>query len=303
MRKLICLMLFILVSLTWGTTWLAMKEAVNTIPPIFATGIRFLVSAPLLLCIAWLTKSPLLFPKGQRFFQAMVCFFYFSIPFSLMIYGETYVSSGLAAIIFSNMPAMVLIASVVFLNEKISSHQLVGLAIAIISLTCILIEESHAVKISHWQGIVALLAAAIMHANMYVQCKKRSCTVSVVTFNALPCLFAGLILSIFGWYIERPDVYNFSAKSILCVSYLGVFAGVFGILCYFLLQQRTSAFKASLVFLIFPLIAVSLESYTYGYTISILSMILVLPLAMGILLTLIPSVKITKNQPIVDRAS
>lgn len=35
-----------------------------------------------------------------------------------MIYGETYVNSGLAAIIFANMPVAVLIASVLFLNEK-----------------------------------------------------------------------------------------------------------------------------------------------------------------------------------------
>ncbi len=41
-------------------------------------------------------------------------YFYFAIPFSLMIYGETYVSSGLASIIFANMPVAVLIASVIF---------------------------------------------------------------------------------------------------------------------------------------------------------------------------------------------
>ncbi|VEB58348.1 drug/metabolite transporter DMT permease [Salmonella enterica subsp. enterica] len=49
-------------------------------------------------------KKTLLFPPGQRLFQFVICIFYFCIPFSLMIYGETYVNSGLAAIIFANMP-------------------------------------------------------------------------------------------------------------------------------------------------------------------------------------------------------
>ncbi|WP_159218793.1 EamA family transporter, partial [Klebsiella pneumoniae] len=88
---------------------------------------------------------------------------------------------------------------------------------------------------------------------------------SVITFNALPCLLAGLLLSAAGWFFERPLVSAFSAHSILATLYLGAFAGVFGILCYFALQQKASAFQASLVFLIFPLIAVSLESYVYGY--------------------------------------
>ncbi|WP_159191377.1 DMT family transporter, partial [Klebsiella pneumoniae] len=101
-----------------------------------------------------------------------------------------------------------------------------------------------------------------------------------------PCFLAGLLLSAAGWFFERPLVSAFSAHSILATLYLGAFAGVFGILCYFALQQKASAFQASLVFLIFPLIAVSLESYVYGYAISTQSMLLIIPLVTGIFLTL-----------------
>lgn len=48
MRNVIILSLFILVSLTWGTTWLAMRIAADTIPPLFATGMRFTFAAPFL---------------------------------------------------------------------------------------------------------------------------------------------------------------------------------------------------------------------------------------------------------------
>lgn len=118
MRKVTISILFQPVSLTRGTTWLTMRIAAETIPPVFATGMRFMFAAPFLIIIAWLRKKPLLFTPGQRLFQFIIRIFYFSIPFSLMIYGETYVSSGLAAIIFANMPVAVLIASVMFLNEK-----------------------------------------------------------------------------------------------------------------------------------------------------------------------------------------
>lgn len=118
MRKVSISILLLLVSLTWGATWLAMRITAEAIPSLFATGMRFMFAAPFLIIIAWLREKPLLFPPGQRLFQFIICIFYFSIPFSLMIYGETYVSSGLAAIIFTNMSVVVLIASVLFLNEK-----------------------------------------------------------------------------------------------------------------------------------------------------------------------------------------
>ncbi|MCE2004298.1 EamA family transporter, partial [Enterobacter asburiae] len=46
MRRVTILVLFLLVSLTWGTTWLAMRIAAETIPPVFATGMRFMFAAP-----------------------------------------------------------------------------------------------------------------------------------------------------------------------------------------------------------------------------------------------------------------
>lgn len=286
MRRVKISVLFLLVALTWGTTWLAMRIAAETIPPVFATGMRFMFAAPFLISIAWLRKIPLLFPPGQRLFQLVICVFYFAIPFSLMIYGETYVSSGLASIIFANMPVAILIASVLFLNEKTSSMQIAGLTIAISALTCILLEETKLSTENHWQGIIALVFAVIIHAIIYVQCKKINCTVSVITFNAFPCFLAGLILSAAGWLFERPLASSFSENSILATLYLGVFAGFFGILCYFALQKKASAFQASLVFLIFPLIAVSLENYIYGYALSTNSMLLIIPLVAGVFLTL-----------------
>jgi putative membrane protein PagO len=287
MEKLPIPVLFIAVALTWGTTWLAMQIAVETIPPIFATGMRFLFASPFLICIALVNKSPLLFPPGQRFFQLIISAFYFAIPFSLMIYGETYVSSALAAIIFANMPVAILIASIVFLKENTSLIQVTGLALATASLAGILLEESRSGTENHWQGVTALVSAVVIHSFIYIKCKKKSCNVSVITFNVLPCLFAGLILSAIGWLFEGPLINNFSIHSVLSVFYLGAFAGVFGILFYFSLQKKAKAFHASLVFLVFPLIAIGLEDYVYGHTISIKSLLLIIPLVAGIFITIL----------------
>jgi putative membrane protein PagO len=300
MQRLLTISLFLLVAFTWGTTWMAMKITVDTIPPLFATGLRFLSAAPLLLSMAWLTKTPILFPHGQRGFQAIICIFYFALPFSLMIYGETYVSSGLASLIFATMPVAVLGASVLFLQTRPRVLQLAGLTLALLALSSILLEESAASGNSEWRGILALVFAVLMHASMYAQCKKRGCQVSVLTFNALPSLVAGLLLLLLGGLTESPNLAGFSHLSLLATLYLGMFAGVCGILSYFALQQRASAFHASTVFLIFPFIALSLESYVEGSTLSMRSMLLLIPLILGISLTLVPAPVRKKEQ---DRAT
>ncbi|MBV4482630.1 DMT family transporter [Pseudomonas sp. SWRI124] len=73
MRRVTVLVLFVLIALTWGTTWLAMRIAVETIPPIFATGMGFMFAAPLLISIAYLRKTLILFPPGQRLCQLWTC--------------------------------------------------------------------------------------------------------------------------------------------------------------------------------------------------------------------------------------
>ncbi|WP_422667205.1 DMT family transporter [Buchnera aphidicola] len=289
MKKIIIFILFTVVSITWGTTWIAMKIAVETIPPFFATGIRFLLAAPLLIILSYFTQSPLLFPLGQRYFQVLISIFYFSIPFTLMLYGGSYVNSSIAAIIFSNMPVAVLIISVLYLKKKIFFFQKIGIFIALITLFTILIIELKAENFYQWKGMLSLFLALLLHAIVYAECQKKCCNVSVLTFNALPSLFSGILLSSMAWFIECPNIHHFSYRSILAVLYLGDFSGIFGILSYFYLQQKVSAFYASTVFLIFPFISRILEYYIYKHKISSLEIFFIFPLIFGILLTFIPS--------------
>lgn len=288
MNKLIVMLLFSLVSITWGTTWIAMKIATETIPPIFATGMRFLIASPLLIILAYYTNSPLFFPHGKRRFQFIVSIFYFSIPFSLMLYGGIYVNSSIASIIFSNMPVAVLIISVFYLKKKLFLTQKIGLIISIITLFIILFLELKTHSFVQWKGILALLLALFSHAIIYIECQKKYFDISVITFNALPSFISGVLLSTVSFFLESPDVYSFSKKSILAVIYLGNFSGVFGIFSYFYLQQKVSAFHASTVFLIFPIIAKFLENYIYQNTILISEIWFVFPWLIGISLTLIP---------------
>ncbi len=157
-----------------------------------------------------------------------------------------------------------------------------------ITLFFILFFNLEAECFFQWKGILALILALVSHALIYIECRRKCTEISVITFNALPSLISGVFLSIISWFLEKPNIYLFSEKSMLAIFYLGNFSGVFGILSYFYLQKKVSSFYASTIFLIFPIISYVLEIYFYKKTFFFYELFCILPLFTGILLTLIP---------------
>ncbi|MFM2588545.1 DMT family transporter [Vibrio sp. TBV020] len=284
-HKYLTTFLFCSVCLIWGTTWLAMEVAVATVPPIFATGLRFLIASPLLVFLAIKLKQPLLFPKGKQFWMFVVAIFYFATPFTLMIFGEQYISSGLASIIFANMPIAVMVTSSLFLGLRLSMLQIAGLLVAVLSLALILATEMTLGGEDYLLGSLALGGAVAIHSVMYVFVEKYCRSTPVLTYNAIPSLIASVCLLLVSFWLEQPQIGSFSVDSMAAVVYLGVFASVGGIVAYFKLGQVSTPFTASICFLFFPLIALSLSSWVAGNSFSMTSLLLMVPLLLGILVT------------------
>ena len=280
--------LFVTVCLIWGTTWLAMELAVATIPPITATGLRFAVAAPLIMLLARYQKVPILFPRGKALECGLITLFYFAIPFTLMIFGEQYISSGLAAIIFANMPVAVLIISVIFKKQRISLRQLSGLVLALASLVTIICNEMAVTAADGLTGVTALVLAVLIHAVIYTNVQTRCEGIHVLTYNALPCLLASLFLLVTGIFLEIDTSMQFSSISLAAVFYLGSVAGIGGIMAYFQLNKLASPFQASICFLIFPVVALFLDCQVNGRGLRQESLFLTLVLMTGVLLTKLP---------------
>ncbi|MGF1748133.1 DMT family transporter [Vibrio cionasavignyae] len=286
--KSLTILLFVSVCLIWGTTWFAMEVALHSIPPIFATALRFILAAPLLAVLAKAFNQPLLFPKGKRRWLLIVALMYFAIPFTLMIYGEQYISSGLASIIFANMPVAVMLMSGLFLGLRLAKHQIFGLISAVVSLCLILGNEMQMGGEDYLIGTVCLGLAVAIHAVMYVLVQKHCKGIEVLTYNAVPSLIAALFLFAVSAMSENVNVESFTWDSISAVLYLGFVASVGGIVAYFKLGQVSTPFQASICFLIFPVVALLISCYINDEVLSEQSLVMMIPLLFGILLTKVP---------------
>lgn len=260
--------LFLIVCLSWGTTWLGIKIAVESVPPLTAAGLRFLIAFPLFLSFAVWRKEPLLFPRQSRWFFLFVTLSYFSLPYYLLNYGELHVSSGLTALLFSCMPVFILVFSSLFLREKILPTQMLGIAIGFASLYMIIRSQGLHLDQAEWLGVLAILCAAILHALCYVVTKQHGSAISVITYNTLPIGIAGLMLLIVGLNLETPVFKDISARSWGALLYLGLVASVGGFIVYFILLKRLSPVLLSFVFIIFPVFALLIGTWYEGTPIS-----------------------------------
>lgn len=292
-KQLITLLLFISVCLIWGTTWLAMEVAVESIPPITATGFRFLLASPLLILLAYKQGVSLRFPKGKKVEFMLISLFYFALPFTLMIFGEQFISSGLAAIIFATMPVVILLFSVIIKGQRVALPQVAGLLIALASLIAIISNEMDISSNGSVIGVIALIVAVFMHASIYTSVQDRCKGIHVITYNALPSLAAAVLLLITGAIVEQPNLAQVSDNSLIAILYLGTVAGIGGIMAYFQLNKFASPFQASICFLIFPVVALTLDAAINDRMLSHESMELMLILSVGVLLCKLPKETIT----------
>lgn len=261
-------LLFLTVCISWGTTWLGIKIAVETVPPLTASGLRFLIAFPLFIIFALLRGDSILFPRHHLGFFVFITFCYFGLPYYLLNYGETHVSSGLTALLFSCMPVFILIFSATVLHDHIYLSQTIGIVIGFASLYMILRSQGFNLDHDGLAGVIAILIAALMHALCYVITKQKGAAISVITFNTLPIGMAGLMLFIAGLAIEQPAFSEISARSWMAITYLGLFASVGGFIVYFFLLKRMSPVILSFVFIIFPVFAVVIGTWYEGLPIS-----------------------------------
>lgn len=289
--------LFLIVCLSWGTTWLGIKVAVESVPPLTASGLRFLIAFPMFLGFALIRREPVFYPPGSVWFFAFVTLSYFSVPYYLLNYGEVHVSSGLTALLFSCMPVFILLFSALFLHEEIYFPQVVGIAIGFGSLYMIL--RSQGLRLDHAEtlGVAAILCAAVMHALCYVITKKKGVAIGVITYNTLPIGFAGLMLFTLGVGLEQPHFSEITARSWWALIYLGLFASVGGFIVYFHLLKRLSPVILSFVFIIFPVFAVLVGAWYEGIEISQNFALWSVVLLTGFAITKLPVGKLMAYKP------
>jgi drug/metabolite transporter (DMT)-like permease len=265
------LLLYVVLCLIWGTTWLAIKVGLDDLPPFLSASIRFMIASTILFALIRARKSRTKEENGEsRVFFFFLSFVWITIPYGLVYWGEQYVSSGLCSILFATMPFYVALMGHFWVaGESLNTWKVIGLVVGFLGLLAIFFETSGSPKIEAVYGFVALMLSPLVAAVSNVIVKQRISRLDVTSMNAQVMAYGAIFLFIFSLFLEWGQPIRFSGRAIFTLFYLGTLGSAFAFVVYTHLLKTETVLKMSLIVYITPVIALFVGWIFRGETITL----------------------------------
>jgi len=273
---------FAIVCIVWGTTYLAIRIALETIPPLLLTGSRFVVAGLIMLAVAKLRGETL--PRDARTLAnlALVGFLMVAVGNLAVVWAEQWVPSGLAALLVATAPFwMAIIEAFRTGGERVDVRSGTGMLIGFAGVAMLVTPRGSG---GAWSAGFLLGALAIQIGGICWQLgsahgKYNLRHVPLLGSAALQMLFGGVIVSIAGFIAGEGPRFTVTPRTLFALAYLTLFGSVIAYSAYVFALAHMRTTHTSLYAYVNPVVAVFLgwlilnEPLTW---LSILAMIVIL---------------------------
>ncbi len=247
------------ICVIWGSTWLAIKIGLGSVPPFLGVGFRFLVASGILFAMLRIRKVRIPGGRETRILYPSLVILTFAVPFALVYWSEQFIPSGLGSILFAAFPFWVAIFSQIMLPaEPLNRFKLLGILLGFAGLILIFSRDVHWTNQEGLLGMCGLLASTVMQGLSTVIVRKYGGPVSPLAMNFVGMSIGGVILVLLGLLTESPSAIVWDTAALGSILYLAVFGSVAAFVTYHWLLKRIEAVYLSLTSFINPIIAVIL---------------------------------------------
>lgn len=248
------------VCLIWGTTYLVLRIAVLHFPPFLFVTIRQLLAGALLAGFMLLTRKAVLPEKGDIVRQAIAGFFMISLGNGLVAWAEVLIPSGVAAIICSLMPVVVILINVSINKEERPTVPIIaGVLMGLVGI--IMIFQEHLTefsKLEYQVGIFLIIIAVISWAGGSVWLKKRGNDGNAFLNAGLQMFFGGVWLIPGALLFDDLSAIRWSAEAGYSLLYLVFIGSIVAYACYSYVLRKLPMTVVSLYAYVNPIVAVLL---------------------------------------------
>jgi drug/metabolite transporter (DMT)-like permease len=257
------LLAFFAIYILWGTTFLAIRIAVQEVPPLFAAGARFFVAGVLLYAFMRLRGQPS--PTGIQWrCLAVIGLLMFVAEYGALFWAEKYVPSGIASVLEATLPLMTLvIETLVFRQQRFHWRLLTSTLLGFCGVAVLL-----------WHGgeqrfsvlpCVAILAGATAWSLGSVLTRSLDLPESrPVTAGAAMMLGGGMLLVLSASSGELHPLPHVSMRAVWALLYLIVCGSLLGYTAFVWLLARMPATRISSHAYVNPVVAVALGYFAAG---------------------------------------
>jgi drug/metabolite transporter (DMT)-like permease len=252
---------FGLVYLFWGSTYLGIDIAVQTIPPALMCALRFSVAGVVMLAVCASTGRKILYSPRQIALSAIVGLLLLMGGNLTLSYAELSVSTGLAALIVAITPLWFLVLDSLLLGDHhISGRGKAGLALGIIGLFVLFWPQLQAGTVGHrefWAS-VSLIGGSFSWALGSVLSKRWQSGMDVFSATGWQVTAAGVGNFIFALFSGDLSRVTWTTRGLSAVLYLVVCGSWIGYTAYIWLLEHVPTSKVSTYAYVNPVVAVFL---------------------------------------------
>jgi drug/metabolite transporter (DMT)-like permease len=250
----------IAVCIIWGTTYLALRIAVLHFPPFLFTAIRQTTAGFLLLAFMLSVGKAYLPSREHLWRQAIAGFFMISMGNGLVAWAEMHIPSGIAAIICSLMPVLVILMNLMInREEKPTVPIVVGVLMGLVGI--VLIFSEHLGELSKTEyiiGIIFTFGAVLAWAGGSIWIKKKNVESNPFVNAGLQMFFGGLLLFPFSFAFDDLTHITWTAEVAYSLLYLIIFGSLIAYASYAYALRKLPMTVVSLYAYVNPLVAVIL---------------------------------------------
>ncbi len=254
---------FAAIYLIWGTTYLAMRIAVETIPPFMVGSSRFLIAGSLTFLFLRVTGTPA--PSWQQWRSAALIGILLMVGGNgLVMWAVQRIPSGIAALVVATMPLWMTVLDWLFYGgPKPTARVALGLILGIAGSFLLLAPANlfGSGQSFHLPSMIVLMLAPIFWSIGSLQARRIDLPKNVFMTTSMEALCGGTVLALMSFAFDEPSrllITPVSARSIGATIYLAIFGSLIALTSYCWLMENANAARVSTYAFVNPVIAVVL---------------------------------------------
>src|SRR3954454_21021439 len=242
----------------WGSTYLAIRLMVETVPPALGAGVRFVIAGGAMLAFLQ-TRGALRVTRSQLLWCAVVGTLLAAGGNGLVTVAERDVPSGLAALLISSEPLWIVLLRATR-RDRAAGRTIVGVAIGFVGVGILLLPGGRPDDVPIGMALLIVVAAVSWALGSFIS-PRVDLPRDPLTSTAWSLLIGGAVLVAAGLIAGEGadvDVGAFSAKSLVALAYLIVVGSIVAFSCYAWLLANAPISQVSTYAYVNPVIAVVL---------------------------------------------
>ena len=245
-----------LICLIWGSTWGAIRLLVRDVPPFRAAAIRFFLAAAILLSIAMARRVTLRMPRRQWRSVFVLGLTMMGVPYGLLFWAESRISSSMTAVLFSSCPLFVALFTPWMSHARVPRRAVLAMLVAVGAMATLFYTEL-SISTNVLLGGAAVIAAVISSSWASVFAKRELGGINPLVGTGIQFLVSATVLLTASLALERGRPSDWNPTSVLALAFLTLFGSVVTFSIYYWLLRHMQAYQLSTLNLVVPVVAMA----------------------------------------------